>query len=102
MRQTWKGLTVGAVVGAGIGLVLDGLGEGAVAAESAAGKIGRIAQRRGPAAKERLREASQRTMSAVREKDLPGRVQAAAEKAGDSDAGRKVHEVMDAVSNRLS
>ena len=108
MRQTWKGLTIGALVGAGVGIVLDGLEGGAEKAEAAAGTLGRLAKEAreyAPEARSKLREVSERTATAVRERDLPAKAHELAGRVGESETAGRVREVVgratEAVSDRL-
>lgn len=92
MRNVWKGLVIGALVGSGIGLVLD-----------LAGVIGRKAKVVGEQARESLRQHGPEVAEAlaakaadvterVKQADIPGRVSELAQQAAESQPARAVVE----------
>src|ERR1035441_8705262 len=89
MRNVWKGLIVGAVTGAAVGVLLDlparARAGGAAAAE--------LARERGPRAAETIASAAAAGADRVRQADLPRKVREAAQQA---DLPRKVREVREA------
>ncbi len=89
MRNVWKGLIVGAVTGAAVGVLLDlparARAGGAAAAE--------LARERGPRAAETIASAAAAGADRVRQADLPRKVREAAQQA---DLPGKVREVREA------
>ena len=89
MRNVWKGLIVGAVTGAAVGVLLylpaRARAGGAAAAE--------LARERGPWAAETIASAAAAGADRVRQADLPRKVREAAQHA---DLPRKVREVREA------
>ena len=89
MRNVWKGLIVGAVTGAAVGVLLDlparARAGGAAAAE--------LAREHGPRAAETIASAAAAGADRVRQADLPRKVREAAQQA---DLPRKVREVREA------
>ena len=91
MRNVWKGLIVGAVTGAAVGVLLDlparARAGGAAAAE--------LARERGPRAAETIASAAAAGADRVRQADLPRKVREAAQQA---DLPRKVREAAHTVA----
>jgi hypothetical protein len=86
MRNTWKGLVIGAVTGAAIGLTLDllfGAGEGVA-------DVTRVARRRAPEAAEWATAVTAQARRRLREADLPDQVRTLAQQIADSDFARQV------------
>lgn len=79
MRQAWKGLVVGAITGAAIGLVMDALaGMSKRAIDLADG-----ARQHAPAAGQGVRDAADRAAGRVRDVDLTDVVHHVASRFGD-------------------
>jgi hypothetical protein len=91
MRNVWKGLIVGAVTGAAVGVLLDlparARAGGAAAAE--------LARERGPRAAETIASAAAAGADRVRQADLPRKVREAAQQA---DLPGKVREAAHTVA----
>jgi hypothetical protein len=82
MRNTWKGMIVGALTGAFVGFLMDlakGAGEGAVA-------VGQKVHERLPDAAERVQQAAHTAAEKVRDADVGDRLRDVAQRVADSDA----------------
>jgi hypothetical protein len=94
MRNVWKGLIVGAVTGAAVGVLLDlparARAGGAAAAE--------LARERGPRAAETIASAAAAGADRVRQADLPRKVREVREAAQQADLPRKVREAAHTVA----
>ena len=94
MRNVWKGLIVGAVTGAAVGVLLDlparARAGGAAAAE--------LARERGPWAAETIASAAAAGADRVRQADLPRKVREVREAAQHADLPRKVREAAQTVA----
>jgi hypothetical protein len=88
MNNIWKGLVVGAVTGAAIGLSVDLLkraGDGVAAA-------GQLAREHGPELTAAVTAAAKAGAERVREADLPAKARDAAERVRDADLPAKVRD----------
>lgn len=86
MRNIWKGLFLGAITGAAIGLALDllyGAGDQLAVAT-------REARRRAPEAADWAAAVTTQARRRLREADLPDQVRAMAQGIADSEFGRQV------------
>lgn len=89
MNNVWKGLAIGAFVGAAVGLVLDllrGAGKGAAA-------VAEMAREHGPEVVAAAASVASAGAERLREADLPDKLRQAAQAAATSDTGQKVRDV---------
>ena len=88
MNNVWKGLVVGAVTGAAIGLTIDLLrraGDGVVS-------LAELAREHGPDAAAAVSAAVGAGAERLREADLPAKLREAAHSAADSDAAHAIRQ----------
>jgi hypothetical protein len=86
VRNIWKGLVVGAVTGAAVGLALDVL----FGAREQMVDATRAARRRAPEAVEWAAGVTAQARRRLRQADLPDQVRSLAQQIADSDVARQV------------
>ncbi len=91
MDKLWKGLVVGAITGAAIGLVVDLLGR----ARDGAVHVGELAREHGPDVAAALAGAATAGAERLREADLPDKLRQAAHTAATSDAAKTIRAAAD-------
>jgi hypothetical protein len=98
MRNVWKGLIVGAVTGAAVGVLLDlparARAGGAAAAE--------LARERGPRAAETIASAAAAGADRVRQADLPRKVREAAHTVAASDTAQALRQASASAADTVS
>ena len=95
MNNVWKGLAVGAVVGAGIGLVLDLLR----GARKGAAAVADLAREHGPDVIAAVASAAGAGAERLRDADLPDKLRQAAHTAASSDTAQTIR---DAANNAMA
>jgi hypothetical protein len=88
MNNVWKGLAVGAIVGAAIGLVLDlvgRVGKGAAA-------VADLAREHGPDVMAAVASAASTGAERLRDADLPDKLRQAARAAAESDVAASIRD----------
>ncbi len=96
MRNTWKGMIVGAFTGALVGFAMD-MAEGA--GESAAA-VGHRLHERLPEATEQAQRAAQGAVDRVRDANVGDKLRDAAHRVADSDAVTKAKDLADHAAHR--
>lgn len=86
MRNVWKGLIVGAVTGATIGLSMDAGRRTGQHLADAAQQAGRAVREHGPGAASAVADAVAGGADRIKRADLPARARDAAERLADSPA----------------
>ena len=104
MKNVWKGLVVGALTGAGVGLVLDVLDRGA----QKAGAVGEVVEdvvQHAPQVVARVRHGVTETVSRIHDADIPEQLKEAADatkRRVSAGVPEQVKEVADATRQRVS
>ena len=91
MDKLWKGLIVGAITGAAIGLVVDLLGRG----RDAAVHVGELAREHGPDVAAAIAGAASAGAERLRDADLPDKLRQAAHTAATSDTAKSLRSAAD-------
>jgi hypothetical protein len=96
MRNVWKGLTLGALTGAAVGIALDWGDSAGQTVRSLAESTGRSVREHGPEAVAAVGGAAARAGQRIKDADLPSRAQETARdlagRAADSAPARTVRE----------
>jgi hypothetical protein len=108
VKNVWKGLVVGALTGAGVGLVLDVLDRGA----QKAGAVGEVVEdvvedvvQHAPQVVARVRHGVTETVSRIHDADIPEQLKEAADatkRRVSAGVPEQVKEVADATRQRVS
>lgn len=88
MRNSWKGLVVGGLTGAAVGLFLDFLAR--LSEKAAAAKD--LARERAPQAADWAKGVAEGTATRIRGADVPEKVRGLAKRVSDSDAAQRAKE----------
>jgi hypothetical protein len=92
MRNVWKGLVIGALVGSGIGLALDIAAAVGRKAKEVGGQARESLRQHGPEVAEALAAKAADVTERVKQADIPGRVGEMAQHVAESPQARAVVE----------